>query len=91
MEGLKQRITTKATNVKRYDNRINQFQDNRNFVTKEDFSKSLKVKRRGPNHRMLKMLHHFGKEYGVQMWSISGMQNGLTKKKRRCHMKNRMQ
>ena len=23
MEGLKQRITTKATNVKRYDNRIN--------------------------------------------------------------------
>ena len=29
MEELKQRITTKATKVKRYDKRINQFQDNR--------------------------------------------------------------
>ena len=61
MEELKQRITTKATKVKRYDKRINQFQDNRNFLTKEDFSKTLKVKRRGQNHRMLKMLQYFGK------------------------------
>ena len=47
MEELKQRITVKATKVKRYENRIKQFQDNRNFLTKEDFSKILKVKRRG--------------------------------------------
>ena len=33
MEELKQRITAKATNVKRYDNRIKQFQDNSNFKT----------------------------------------------------------
>ena len=91
MEELKQRITTKATKVKRYDKRINQFQDNRNFLTKEDFSKTLKVKKRGQNQRMLKMLQHFGKEYGVQKWSISRMQNGLTKQKRRCHLKKRMQ
>ena len=61
MEELKQRITTKATKVKRYDKRINQFQDNRNFLTKEDFSKTLKVKKRGQNQRMLKMLQYFGK------------------------------
>ena len=30
----------KSTKVKRYDNRIKQFQDNRNFQTKEDFSNS---------------------------------------------------
>ena len=33
MEDLKHRITAKATKVKRYDNRIKQFQDNRNFQT----------------------------------------------------------
>ena len=59
--------------------------------TKEDLSKTLKVKRRGQNHRMLKMQQHFGKEYGVQKSSISRMQNGLTKQKRRCHLKNRIQ
>ena len=32
---LKQRITAKATKVKRYGNRINQFQDNRNFQTNQ--------------------------------------------------------
>ena len=31
MEELKQRITAKATKVKRYDKRIKQVQDNRNF------------------------------------------------------------
>ena len=31
----KQRITAKATKVKRYDNRIKQFQDNRNFQTNQ--------------------------------------------------------
>ena len=31
MGELKQRITAKATKVKQYDNRIKQFQDNRNF------------------------------------------------------------
>ena len=35
MGELKQRITAKATKVKRYDNRINQFQDNRNFQTNQ--------------------------------------------------------
>ena len=52
--------------------------------TKEDFSKTLKVNRRGQKHRMLKMQQLFGKEYGVQKSSINGMQNGLTKQKRRC-------
>ena len=59
--------------------------------TKEDFSKTLKVKRRGQNQRMLKMQQHFGKEYGVQKSSISVMHIGLIKKKRRCHLKNRIQ
>ena len=35
MEELKQRMTAKATKVKRYENRINQFKDNRNFLTNE--------------------------------------------------------
>ena len=35
MGDLKQRITAKATKVKQYDNRINQFQDNRNFETNQ--------------------------------------------------------
>ena len=47
--------------------------------------------RRGQNHWMLKMQQHSGKEYGVQMSSLSRMENGLTKQKRRCHLKNRIQ
>ena len=44
-EELKQRITAKATKVKRYDNRINQFQDNRNFQTNQGrFFKNLEGK-----------------------------------------------
>ena len=35
MAELKQRITAKATKVKRYDNRIKKFQDNRNFQTNQ--------------------------------------------------------
>ena len=35
MGELKQRITAKATKVKRYGNRIKQFQDNRNFQTNQ--------------------------------------------------------
>ena len=35
MEELKQRITAKATKVKRYDNKMKQFQDNRNFQTNQ--------------------------------------------------------
>ena len=35
MEELKQRITAKATKVKRYENRIKQFQDNWNFLTNQ--------------------------------------------------------
>ena len=35
MEELKQRIIAKATKVKRYNNRIKQFQDNRNFETNQ--------------------------------------------------------
>ena len=53
MEELEQRITAKATKVKRYDDRIKKFQDNRNFQT-DHFSKILKVKRRGQKHQMLK-------------------------------------
>ena len=42
MEELKQRITAKATKVKRYDNRIKQFQDNRNFQSNQErFFKNL--------------------------------------------------
>ena len=45
MEELKQRITAKVTKVKRYDNRINQFQDNRNTVTNHGrFFKNLESK-----------------------------------------------
>ena len=58
--------------------------------TKEDLSKTLKVRRRGQNHGMLKMQQHFGKEHGVQKSSIDRMQNGLTKQKRRCHLINRI-
>ena len=91
MEELKLRITAKATKVKRYDNKIKQFQDNRNFETKRGrFFKNLEGKERGQDTRMLKMQQHFGKEYGVQKSRISGMQNGLTKQKRKCHLKNRI-
>ena len=46
MEELKQRITTKATKVKRYGNRIKQFQDNRNFQTNQGrFFKNLEGKK----------------------------------------------
>ena len=56
MKELKQRITEKGTKVERYDNRIKQFQDNRNFETNQGrFSKTLKVKSRGQNHQMLRM------------------------------------
>ena len=42
---LKQRITAKATKVKRYDNMIKQFQDSRNFETNQGrFSKNLEGK-----------------------------------------------
>ena len=59
--------------------------------TKGDFEKTLKVNRRGQNHWMLKIRQHFGKQYGVQKSSISRKQNGLTKQKRGCHLKNRIQ
>ena len=64
MEELKQRIIAKATKVKRCNNRIKQFQDNRKSETNQvRFFKNLKLKRRGQNHRMLKTQQHFGKEY----------------------------
>ena len=45
MEELKQRITAKANKVKQYDNRIKQFQDNRNFETNQGrFFKNLEGK-----------------------------------------------
>ena len=45
MEQLKHRATAKATKVKRYDNRIKQFQDNRNFETNQGrFFKNLEGK-----------------------------------------------
>ena len=80
MEELKQRITAKATKVKRYDNRIKQFQDNRNYQTNQGrFFKNLEGKKERTKHQMLKMQQHFGKEYGAQKSSISGMQDGLAK------------
>ena len=91
MEKLEQRITAKATKVKRYDNRIKQFQDNSNFQTSQGRVFILKVKKRGQNHQMLKMQQHFGKEYGAKRLSISRMEVGLAKQKRRCHLKNRIQ
>ena len=59
--------------------------------TKENFPKTLKLKRRGQNYRILKMQQYFGKEYGVQKSSTNRIQNGLPKQKSRCHMKNRLQ
>ena len=45
MEERKQRITAKATKVKRYDNRIEQFPDNRHFLTNQErFFKNLEGK-----------------------------------------------
>ena len=45
IEKLKQAITAKVTKVKRYDKRIKQFQDNRNFVTNHGrFFKNLQGK-----------------------------------------------
>ena len=45
MEERKQRITAKATKVKRYDNRIKQFPDNRHFLTNQErFFKNLEGK-----------------------------------------------
>ena len=65
MEELKQRITAKATKVKRYDNRIKQFQGNRNFQTNQGrFLKNLEGKKERTKPPMLKMQQHFGKEYG---------------------------
>ena len=88
MEELKQKITPKATKIKRYDNRIKRFQDNRNFQTNQGrFFTNLKGKEERQNQRMQQ---HFGKEYGVQTSNIAGMQNELTKQKRRCHLKNRL-
>ena len=46
MEELKQRITAEANKVKRYDNRIKQFQDNRNSQTNQGrFFKTLEGKK----------------------------------------------
>ena len=45
MKELKQRLTAKATKVKRYNNRKKQFQDNRNFQTNQErFFKNLEGK-----------------------------------------------
>ena len=45
VEQLKQRITAKSTKLKRYENRIKQFQDNRNFQTNQGrFFKNLEDK-----------------------------------------------
>ena len=45
MEEQEQRITAKASKVKRYDNNIKQFQDKKNFETNQGrFSKNLEVK-----------------------------------------------
>ena len=45
MEELKQRIAAKATKIKRYDNRIKQFQGNRSFETNQErFCKNLEGK-----------------------------------------------
>ena len=92
LKELKQKIAANATKVKRYDNRIKQFQDNRNFQTKQGrFFKNLEGKEERTNSRNAEDATAFGKEYGVQKSSISRMQNGLTKQKRRCHLKNRIQ
>ena len=74
MEELKQRITAKATKVKRYDNRIKQFQDHRNFQTNQGrFFKNLEGKEEGTEPPNAEMQQHFGKEYEVQKSSISQM------------------
>ena len=54
MEELKQRITEKVTKVKRYDNRIKQFQDNRNFdITQGRFFENLEGNKERTNHQIL--------------------------------------
>ena len=91
MEKLKQRITAKTTKVKRYDNRIKQFQDNRNFQTNQGrFFKNLKGKEERTKPTNAEDETAFWKGIWSKKASISGMQNGLTKQKRRCHLKNRI-
>ena len=49
MEELKQRITAEANKVKRYDNKIKQFQDNSNSQTNRGrFFKTLEGKKERP-------------------------------------------
>ena len=95
MEELKQGITAKATKVKRYDNRIKLFQDNRNFEANQGrFFKNLEGK--GKEERTKPPNAEGATAFwkgicGVQKSSTNGMQNGLTKQKRRCHLNNRIQ
>ena len=93
MEELKQRITAKANKVKQYDNRIKQFQDNRNFETNQGrFFKNLEGKEERTKPPNAEDATAFWKGIcGVQKSSTNGMQNGLTKQKRRCHLNNRIQ
>ena len=89
MEELKQRITAKATKVKQHDNKIKQFQDNRNFQTNQGrFFKNLK----GKEERTKPPNADDATAFLKGIWSTRFEQkqdaNGLTKQKRRCHLKN---
>ena len=84
MEELKQRI-------KRYDNRIRQFHDNRNFYNNQGrFFKN----REGKEQRIKPPNAEDAIVFWKGIWSAkvehSGMQNELTKQKKICHLKNRI-
>ena len=83
LKELKQKIAAKSSKVKRYDNRIKQFQDNRNFQTKQGkVFKNLEGNEEWTNPPNAEDATAFAKEYRVQKSSISRMQNGLTKQKK---------
>ena len=67
MEELKQRITAKANKVKQYDNRIKQFQDNRNFETNQGrFFKNLE----GKEERTKPLNPEDATAFWKRIWSI---------------------
>ena len=92
MEELKQRITAKATKVRRYDNRIRQFRDNRNFQTNQGrFFKNLKGKEERTTQPNAEDATAFWKEIWSTKVEHKRDAEWIEKQKRRCHLKNRIQ
>ena len=91
MEELKQRLTAKATKVRQYDNRIKQFQDNRNFQTNQGrFFKNLKGKEERTTPPNAEDATAFWKEIWSAKVEHKRDVEWIEKQKRRCHLKNKI-